>query len=245
MFVTSTKHYKNILNSKKRVDNLKTDMLYQLTKKDVPELVRILTECFQEDPLYCHLIPDKEIRKKIIPDVLQCDIEEEMINNEIFADSKEMNGIIVVSDESEPYNPISFYANEAYYALKTEARLIKDDHSLKTFWNFLRGSEYLDSRWTHKLDKVNRIHIIYFAVRPSKRGTGVADKLMEAVLNYVDANHLEISLETHNDHNIGLYQHFGFQIFEIINKHEDIKQYCMWRPVNNANEEECEKRKIN
>ncbi|MDF2543555.1 MAG: GCN5-related N-acetyltransferase [Herbinix sp.] len=210
---------------------MKTDKLYQLTKKDIPELVKLLAECFQEDPLFCHLIPDKEIRKRVTPEILECDIEEEFKNCNIFADSKELNGIIIVSDESEPYNPIKYYWNELLFALKTDAYLIKEDKSLRTFWNFIKGSEYLDSRWTCELERVKRLHIIYFAVRPSKRGTGIADRLMYPILDYVDTHHLETSLETHKEQNVGLYQHYGFQIYKVIDKHTDLKQYCMVRPA--------------
>jgi GNAT superfamily N-acetyltransferase len=209
---------------------LESNKLYRITKKDENELIQLLTECFKEDPLYRHLFPDKEIRRKIIPELMKNDIEEELINCEIFADSKDINGIIVVSDESEDYNPIKYYANEAYYALKTDAALIKEDLSFKTLLSYLKGSEYLDSRWTNELDQVNRLHIIYFAVRPSKRGTGIADTLMEAVLEYVDTNYLDTSLETHNMHNVGMYEHYGFKIYKIIDKDSDIKQYCMLRP---------------
>ena len=39
-----------------------TDRLYRLTKEDAPKIIRILTECFREDPLYQKLIPRAEGR---------------------------------------------------------------------------------------------------------------------------------------------------------------------------------------
>ena len=41
-----------------------------------------------------------------------------------------------------------------------------------------------------------------------------------------------ISLETHNEKNVALYQHFGFKIFGILERKPfDLKQYCMVREI--------------
>ena len=50
----------------------------------------------------------------------------------IFADSPELNGLLVVSDEAEEYDPVRFYLTEAWASLKTDEYLIKEDKSLKT-----------------------------------------------------------------------------------------------------------------
>ena len=118
---------------------MKTDRLYRVEKEDAPKLNQLLTECFAKDPLYLQLIPQKDKRQKLLPELFSCDLDELFENCEVYADSADLNGIIVVSDETEPYNPLKYYAIELYYALKTGAYLIRDDHSLRTFWNFLKG----------------------------------------------------------------------------------------------------------
>ena len=52
---------------------------------------------------------------------------------------------------------------------------------------------------------------------------------MRAVLAKADERHLLISLETHNAHNVEIYKHFGFSVFEVLQKHFALKQYCMVR----------------
>lgn len=80
----------------------------------------------------------------------------------------------MVSDEEE-YDPIRFYLTEAWASLKTDEYLIKEDRSLKTLWNFIRGRDYLNSRWTAQLHQENRsLHIIYLAVSPGPGIRGVA-----------------------------------------------------------------------
>ena len=46
---------------------METDRLYRVQREDLPELEKLLTECFREDPLYQKLIPNEEIRKRLMP----------------------------------------------------------------------------------------------------------------------------------------------------------------------------------
>ena len=87
---------------------MKTDRLYRVEKEDAPKLNQLLTECFAKDPLYLQLIPQKDKRQKLLPELFSCDLDELFENCEVYADSADLNGIIVVSDETEPYNPLKY-----------------------------------------------------------------------------------------------------------------------------------------
>ena len=210
---------------------METDRLYRLGERDFPRMVEILTQCFAKDPLYCHLIPDPEVRSRALPELFSCDIGQMMSDCQIYADSPDINGLIIVDDESEPYNPLEYYANEAFYSLKADAYLIWEDLSLKTLFNFLRGGPYLDSRWTDRLEQDQRLHIIYLAVTPDHQGEGLARKLLSAVLEYADQKGLLTSLETHNVRNVSFYEQYGFQLFDTVCTDGELKQYCMIRPA--------------
>lgn len=208
---------------------MESDRLYRVQKDDVEKLKKLLTECFAGDPLYCGLIPDEETRKRLLPELFECDMEEFFETCEIYADSPELNSILVVDDESEPYSPFHYYLAEAAALLKTDGYLIKEDPSLKTFWNFFQGRDYLNSRWTDQLHQEERLHIIYLAVRPTMQHHGISTVLLKEAMDYADKNGLMISLETHNERNVAFYQHFGFKVFGIVEKHFHLKQYCMIR----------------
>lgn len=208
---------------------MNTDGLYRLGRNDEGKLAALLAECFSKDPLYCQLIPEEKLRNKVLPEIFGCELDEMFQNCEIYADSPEVNGIIVVSDETGPHNPFKYYMSEVAYDLKTAACLVKDDPSLKTLRNFIRGKAYLNSNWADKLPQKRRMHIVYFAVCPTVRGKGVAGKLMRAVLAYADRNRMTTSLETHNQRNVSLYEHFGFRVFETLQKNFELNQFCMVR----------------
>ena len=204
-----------------------SDILYRLQKEELPKLEGLLTECFAADPLYCELIPDEDVRRRLMPELFACDMTEFYETCEIFADSEKLQGILVVSDESEPYNFIHYYASEVQAQLRTDGYLIKEDPSLKTFFNFALGRDYLNSHWTDQLHQNNRLHIIYLAVNPELQHHGIAAKLIGEVVNYADKHKMMISLETHNPKNVDMYKHFGFQMYDTIQKHFGLTQYCM------------------
>ena len=194
-----------------------SQILYRVQREDLPRLQKMLVECFARDPLYETLIPDAETRKRLMP--------------ELFADSPELNGLLVVSDEAEEYDPVRFYLTEAWASLKTDEYLIKEDKSLKTLWNFIRGRDYLNSHWTAQLHQENRLHIIYLAVSPNVQHHGVAEKLMDDAIRYAEEHRMMISLETHNEKNVAFYAHFGFKVFGIVEKGMGLKQYCLVREI--------------
>lgn len=212
-----------------------TDRLYRLRKEDIPNVIRTLTECFSEDPLYRELIPEPDLRERTLPEIFECDAEEMLSSCDVYANGPGVGGLMIVDDETEPYNPLQYFSTETFYALKTDAYLIQQDWSLKTLWNFFLGRQYLNSRWTEELPD-NRVHIIYFAVRPGLQGTGVAHKVIAPVLDYADERGLMISLETHNAANLPLYRHYGFGLYKTLKSHFDLTQYCLVRPPRTAEE---------
>lgn len=210
---------------------MESDKLYRVQKEDLPKLEGLLNKCFSHDPLYETLIPDPEIRKNLMPELFKCDMDEFYATCEIFADSPELNGVLVVSDEAEPYNIFQFYLSEAKATLQTDTYLIKEDPSLKTFSNFIKGEDYLNSSWTDQLHQNQRLHIIYLAVNPQMQHHGIAAELMNEAIDYANAHRLMISLETHNEKNVEFYQKFGFKLYGILKKNFPLKQYCLIREV--------------
>lgn len=197
----------------------------------MPKLERLLCKCFALDPLYQELIPDEQVRKRLMPELFDCDLTEFYENCEIFADSPELNGVLVVSDETEPYNLLKYYFTEVQASLRTDGYLIKEDPSLKTFFNFMVGRDYLNSSWTDQLHQERRMHIIYLAVDPQMQHHGIAARLVEEAVCYAEKNGLMISLETHNPKNVDFYRQFGFKVYGILEKHFTLKQYCLVREI--------------
>ena len=48
--------------------------LYRVEREDMDRLRELLTECFEQDPLYTRLIPEEETRKRLLPELFECDL---------------------------------------------------------------------------------------------------------------------------------------------------------------------------
>ena len=208
-----------------------SNKLYRVQRKDLPQLEQLLNRCFAHDPLYETLIPDPDVRKRLMPELFHCDMDEFYETCEIFADSPDLNGVLVVSDEAEPYNIFQFYLAETKAKLQTDTYLIKEDHSLKTFQNSLKGNDYLNSSWTDQLHQDQRLHIIYLAVDPQMQHHGIAVSLMEEAIDYAEKHRMMISLETHNEKNLDFYHHLGFKTYGVMKRNFPLKQYCLIREI--------------
>ncbi len=208
---------------------MESKKLYKVQQDDLPNLEKTLNICFAHDPLYETLIPDEEIRKNLMPELFHCDMNEFYETCEIFADSSELNGLLVVSDEAEHYNIFREWITEVKARVYTDAYLIKEDPTFRTLHNFQKGQDYLNSSWTDQLYQDNRLHIIYLAVNPRMQHHGIAYELMEEAIDYADKHGMMISLETHNKNNVDFYKQFGFKVYGVMKTNFPLEQYCMIR----------------
>ena len=205
--------------------------LYRVKEEDLDKLIRILTVCFSEDPLYHALIPDRDTRERLMPELFTCDLTEFFETCEIYADSSELNSILVVSDGTEHEAALHNLMVDFFALLKTDGYLIKEDPSLATLRKFIQGKDYLNSSWTDQLHQNQRLHIIYLAVDPSMQHHGIAAELLEEAIGYAQKHELMISLETHNPKNVEFYEKFGFKVYGVMEKNFPLKQYCLIREV--------------
>ena len=104
--------------------------LYRVKEEDLDKLIRILTVCFSEDPLYHALIPDRDTRERLMPELFTCDLTEFFETCEIYADSSELNSILVVSDGTEHEAALHNLMVD-FFAL-TENRWLSDQRGSKS-----------------------------------------------------------------------------------------------------------------
>jgi predicted GNAT family N-acyltransferase len=99
--------------------------------------------------------------------------------------------------------------------------ILANNKKTKKVVNFSWQKEFIEGEYY-------RIKIV--AVDKSLRGTGAFRRLMTPVLESCDRKKIPVILETHNYTNVGLYNHFGFELVKTIESNDtDIKQYCMIR----------------
>ena len=123
---------------------MNSDKLYKVQEQDLDRLKEILTVCFQNDPLYSTLIEDEATKERLLPHLLECDVTELFETCEVFADSPELKGVLILSDESDHRHAFYNYFVSLKESLITDGWLLHEDPTMKTFFNFVLGKDYLN-----------------------------------------------------------------------------------------------------
>ena len=84
-------------------------------------------------------------------------------------------------------------------------------------------------------------YLMAFATRLDKQGQHYGKPLMKALLNYLDASGESCYLETLKAENVGLYQHFSFQLKEQTATLGNLTIFAMHRPHSSAQESEAKR----
>ena len=203
--------------------------LYQIGSDEKQECAHLLSRCFAQDPLFLALLPEEEMRAKLLPVFFECYLDMTFPYCSYYADSEEMNGVISVWEHRERFPYLRYLMSSALGWGRFAAAVLRADPSAKTLLHIFRNRRFLSSEWESKLPQEAEMHIDFFAVRPEKQGLGMGQRLMSAVLAAADRDGLTVARETHNFRNVGLYRHFGFRLFTRFGEAQKVTQYCMVR----------------
>lgn len=203
--------------------------LYKLSRVHIKTISAILAESFKNDPLFNHLIPNENLRIKVLPKIFNSYFDTFFDYFDAYADSESLNGVLILYREDAEYNPKNYKLQEIKFAVSSLLAIIKEERSLKTAFHYLRGYGYMTSKWTERSITEPCMHVDFLAVKTTCRGKGIASKLLDPIIKYADENQIMITLETHNAKNVKIYNHFGFKTIQKLSTNLCLSQYCMIR----------------
>src|SRR5208283_2506918 len=100
-------------------------------------------------------------------------------------------------------------------------------------WQYLVRNAAMErhfGRLRHEIVPKRHIYLALLAVTPDFQGQGLASRLIKPVLERLDSLKLPSYLETQNERNVAIYQHFGFKLTkETLIPKTDLKMYLMLR----------------
>ena len=177
--------------------------LYIVGKKDLDRLAEVAADAYRDYPLHNWLTKGKydPVASRLIMQISLRTMTEDAV---IYADSEEINGFAA-------WLPFGFTGNKTLpFLFNGGLRLIM--HSglgiigrLLTYEKYAMG---LKSRFTDNYDW----YLYNLSIKREAQGKGIASKLMRPMLGFLDDERMVAYLETNKDANVGLYQHYGFEL---------------------------------
>ena len=195
--------------------------LYIVEKKDIDRLAEVAADAYRDYPLHNWLSKGKydEKASKLLMYITLKTMTEDAI---IYADSEEMNGFAA-------WIPFGFSGNKAMpFLLNGGLKLIF--HSGFGIINRLSAYEKyamnLKKEFTNNYDW----YLFNLSIKKDAQGKGIASKLMRPMLQFCDDERMVAYLETNKAANVGIYQHYGFELKkeELIPK-SPVTHYAMVR----------------
>ena len=183
--------------------------LYIASEKDLDRLAEVAADAYRGYPLHNWFMNGKydfAISKLLMKITLKTMIKDAVI----YADSEEINGYAV-------WIPRGFSGNKTLpFIMCGGLKLIFRAGfgiigKLVAYENYAMG---LKKQFTNH----NDWYLYNLSVKKDAQGKGIATKLMRPMLKFCDGVHMKAYLETNKKTNVGLYQHYDFDLM----KEEDI-----------------------
>ena len=177
--------------------------LYIVQEKDLDHLAEVAADAYKDYPLHNWFTKGKydEKASKILMQITLKTMTKDAI---IYADSEEMNGFAA-------WLPFGFTGNKAIPFLKSGGlKLIL--HS--GFGIIARLSAYEKYAMNLKKDFTDNYdwYLFNLSIKKDAQGKGIASKLLRPMLEFCDNEKMVAYLETNKESNVGLYQHYGFEL---------------------------------
>ena len=195
--------------------------LYIVQEKDLDRLAEVAADAYENYPLHNWFTKGK-YDKKASKLLMQISLKTMVKDSIIYADSEELNGFAA-------WLPFGFTGN------KTMPFLLNG--GLKLFFHSgfgLIGRLLTYESYAMNLKKEFTDHYDWYlfnlSIKKDAQGKGIASKLMRPMLAFCDDEKMVAYLETNKESNVGLYQHYGFDLKkeEVIPK-TPVTHYAMVR----------------
>jgi ribosomal protein S18 acetylase RimI-like enzyme len=187
---------------------MSTDLqgLVGLNKSDIKPAAEMLSRAFWNYPVSIYAYPDELDRGKRLPYFFQYVLHYCTKYGEVYSTSQDMEGIAIWLPSCN--YPMAFWKLIRSVPLPVFFSLGRESgQRMKSF------SDYIDG--VHKrLSPYKHWFLQTIAVDPQFQGRGYAGKLLRPMLARMDEECLPSYLETIDEGNVSLYEHFGFKVVE-------------------------------
>ncbi len=185
------------------------NLLKRLPEDQIEAASRVAARALHDDPLSIYCYPDP-IEKKI-KSVIQCEtlIILGILSGEVYTISGDIQSVAVWNPYRITDLKISKQSKEIIRKLRKlrrempSDRLFTERYGIVTeIFNSLHNEHANFPHW----------YLTIIAVDPLHQGKGYASMLLRAKLREIDKQNVPCYLNTQNENNVPLYEHFGFEL---------------------------------
>ena len=180
--------------------------IIRLSKDQIGPASEMLVEAFYNDSKLTHILPDEQVRKEMGKQLFAFHLRYGLNYGRVYATSPGLEGVAVwlPSNRSE----VTFWRAMRSGGMALQKELSKD--AMKRLLSF---ADQVDAY--HKKHVSDRhCYLFFIGVDPRLHGKGYGGKLIRPMLDRMDKMQMACYLNTQNEKNIGLYEHFGFTVIE-------------------------------
>ena len=178
----------------------------RLNKAQVKPAAEVLSRAFHNYPLLQYYFPEELERKKITSYFLSLAIYSGIRYGEIYATSPNMEGVAV-------WFPPDNYPVNIWKLVRSVPISVIFAFGMYGGGRMRQLGEYVDA--VHqRLAPFGHWFLQVIGVDPQFQGKGYAGKLLKPMLARIDEEGLSCYLETLDEHNVSLYEHFDFAVIE-------------------------------
>lgn len=194
-------------------------------KEDLKEIANFIVERFEGLEQFTFIYENFENAKEVLKKVTLSELFLYFEKGDIFIEDTGGMHAVIVGITAAKFH----YPNILLNSLKTQkyiSGLSKKD--LLMFKEKMKLQNRLhDRKWFKKYCK-NCYYITQIAVAKENKGSGLFRRVMTPILEECTKKDMCIALETFTESNVGIYEHFGFELVEThTDEHVPFSEYCM------------------
>ena len=177
--------------------------LYLVQEKDLDRLAEVAADAYRDYPLHNWFSAGK-YDATVTRLIIQISLKTMMKDSVIYADSEEMNGFAV-------WLPLGFSGSKTLpFLMNGGFKLIL--HSGPRIIGRLLAYETYAMNLKKEITGHYDWYLYNLSIKKDAQGKGIASKLMRPMLHFCDDERMTAYLETNKKSNVGLYQHYGFDL---------------------------------
>ena len=194
--------------------------LYKMEKKDIKKVLDVFLSAYSDDPMFEKFIKEEDKRRTQFEIMLRFCVK----YGNVFSTSDKFEGVmaIVSHDKGDMTAGRIFLSGGFFLGLK-----------LISLQKIMGEASKAIEEAKKDLDIGPYIFLFIMAVSKEFQGKGFGGKFLRAIIEKSEIEKLPIYLETQNEKNVKLYEHFGFHVVKKIDMPDPVN-LPMWLMVRDA-----------